>query len=541
MSGRVLLVTGMVRSHVEPTRAPRGNNLATIVPDRDSLSDLIFANRDYWTSGRAPSWMQDLRVSARQQLAVVARQHTRSYLSGQLLPFPDLSEEGPWIVGGHQPELFHPGVWFKNMLIDRLAKETCGFGIHSIIDHDLARATALRVPAGDRERSLAHASMIPLPLQRPVSSDALLPWNAWGIDRSRIPSTIREIEQALLSVEIPHSMVREYLEELGSLSPDINAAIGLSQVRHRMERRNGIGNWEFPMSELCRSDAWFTFVQYCISHANELNSSYNACLDEYREREGVRNPTQPVPRLGQQRDWIELPFWIRLPGQYARRRMWVSHTSSQCRIAPEPSDDGPVLRWDDDVSQSRWLVWPRALMTTLFLRVFIADLFVHGIGGGQYDRLTDAIIERFLRIQPPKFVTCTATLWLPFPGMDIAVEGRLLDESKMLERERQGLRSAPQQALDPLNPHQRELAQEHQRLLAQIPPRGHKKTWHREMKALKQKIVSAIEIPSRNWAARKAEFDARALEHRVLHSREFSYVLFEERDILDRLSKLAES
>jgi hypothetical protein len=61
------------------------------------------------------------------------------------------------------------------------------------------------------------------------------------------------------------------------------------------------------------------------------------------------------------------------------------------------------------------------------------------------------------------------------------------------------------------------------------------------MTALKQKIVSAIEIRTRNWSARKAEFEAKAIEHRVLHSREFPYILFEERDILDRLSKLAES
>ncbi len=38
-------------------------------------------------------------------------------------------------------------------------------------------------------------------------------------------------------------------------------------------------------------------------------------------------------------------------------------------------------------------VLPRALTTTLFLRTFIADLFIHGIGGGQYDRLTDRIVE----------------------------------------------------------------------------------------------------------------------------------------------------
>ena len=37
----------------------------------------------------------------------------------------------------------------------------------------------------------------------------------------------------------------------------------------------------------------------------------------------------------------------------------------------------------------------RALTTTMFARLFLADLFIHGIGGGIYDELTDRIIERY--------------------------------------------------------------------------------------------------------------------------------------------------
>jgi hypothetical protein len=43
----------------------------------------------------------------------------------------------------------------------------------------------------------------------------------------------------------------------------------------------------------------------------------------------------------------------------------------------------------------------------------LGDLFLHGIGGAKYDQLTDLILERFLKVSPPSFLTVTATLRLP--------------------------------------------------------------------------------------------------------------------------------
>ena len=44
----------------------------------------------------------------------------------------------------------------------------------------------------------------------------------------------------------------------------------------------------------------------------------------------------------------------------------------------------------------------RALVTTLFARLLLGDLFLHGIGGAKYDQVTDAIIERFFGLKPPR-------------------------------------------------------------------------------------------------------------------------------------------
>ena len=55
----------------------------------------------------------------------------------------------------------------------------------------------------------------------------------------------------------------------------------------------------------------------------------------------------------------------------------------------------------------------RALTTTLFARLCLGDLFVHGIGGAKYDEMTDQLIREFYGLEPPTFLTMSATLHLP--------------------------------------------------------------------------------------------------------------------------------
>ena len=66
-------------------------------------------------------------------------------------PVPDLANETqPWFVAGHQPELFHPGVWFKNFVLHHLARKHNGIALNLIIDSDTAKPPVLHVPNGDK-------------------------------------------------------------------------------------------------------------------------------------------------------------------------------------------------------------------------------------------------------------------------------------------------------------------------------------------------------------------------------------------------------
>src|SRR5205823_11622691 len=63
-----------------------------------------------------------------------------------------------------------------------------------------------------------------------------------------------------------------------------------------------------------------------------------------------------------------------------------------------------------------------ALTTTLFARMLLGDLFIHGIGGAKYDELADVLIARFFGCPVPAFLTLSATLLLPLPRFPVTAE-----------------------------------------------------------------------------------------------------------------------
>jgi hypothetical protein len=90
---------------------------------------------------------------------------------------------------------------------------------------------------------------------------------------------------------------------------------------------------------------------------------------------------------------------------------------------------------------------PRALTLTTFLRMFVVDQFVHGIGGGLYDQVTDRIISDWFGCTPPAFSVATATMFFPLAqGRErtcvecVAQEGRRLRHGLLGERKMEMVR-----------------------------------------------------------------------------------------------------
>ena len=61
---------------------------------------------------------------------------------------PPFDPQGPIFLAGHQPQMFHPGVWLKNFALGRLAEKHAATAVNLIIDSDVAANPALFVPGG---------------------------------------------------------------------------------------------------------------------------------------------------------------------------------------------------------------------------------------------------------------------------------------------------------------------------------------------------------------------------------------------------------
>src|SRR5205823_5679872 len=88
---------------------------------------------------------------------------------------PKDAAKQPLILAGHQPELFHPGVWFKNFIISSIAKVKAGSAIHLVIDSDVARSSGIRVPTDSSDGSRVAEILFDAP-------SAEIPWEERQIE-----------------------------------------------------------------------------------------------------------------------------------------------------------------------------------------------------------------------------------------------------------------------------------------------------------------------------------------------------------------------
>jgi hypothetical protein len=203
-----------------------------------------------------------------------------------------------------------------------------------------------------------------------------------------------------------------------------NLGQAISRARHQIEGKWGLSTLEVPLSVVCRSRAFRWFAAHLLGQLPRFRAVYNECLAEYRLVHRIRSRTHPVPELKRQNDWLESPFWIWSQQMPRRRRLFARVRGRELELSDRQgtqtvvqlSADGGARRaveqlgdWDDRGVRLR----PRALLTTMFARLLLSDLFVHGIGGAKYDQLTDAIVQRFFGFAAPAFLTLTATIKLP--------------------------------------------------------------------------------------------------------------------------------
>lgn len=402
---------------------PRYDDAIFARPDLSQLISDAEENRDMFAAcsrERSGEIISCLRTWARRAVLTEAAKYT-SELTGKPVELPSDLDERLLLITGHQPALYHPGVWVKNLLIGKVARKAAGLSLNLIVDNDLVNSTSIRVPHGTRAN----------PTFSEISFDESIqkkPWEESTIqNRELFQSFAERIDESLKQwPELSTSLLPEiWPVAISHMSKSDRLADCLAAARHAQEQRWGIDNLEIPISRLCTTSPFLWFASYLFQSAEKFRDIHNEVLGEYRKVNRVRSKTHPVPELSEKEGWIESPFWIWRAGENQRHQVFVKRDQENVQLSDgktviatlpmkENCDLSAAIEILKQLPSQGIRLRTRALTTTIFARLFLGDLFVHGIGGAKYDEMTDRIFTRFFHLTPPRYLTLSATKFFPF-------------------------------------------------------------------------------------------------------------------------------
>lgn len=355
----------------------------------------------------------DLRREARAAVLEAARHYLVS--AGEPAPAGSARSDVPLLVAGHQPELFHPGVWLKNFALHGLARRCSGVPLNLIVDNDTAKNAVVRLPAGERVVGVPcdhWKSETPFE-ERAVLDEAVF---------RAVPETASAYTRGWPFVPLLETFWSEARRQA-----DRTPLLGerFAGARRAFERRWRCVNLEVPLSRVCATASFAWFAAHLLHELPRLHAAYNEAVHAYRQRYGLRGTRHPVPDLARDGAWLEAPLWAWRKGDERRGRLFVRREGERLELR-SGTEDWPALRAASPAGMVEQLqelerrgckVRTRALTTTLFARLFLGDVFLHGLGGAKYDEVTDDIVRRFYGLEPPRFLVLTGTLLLPFPRL----------------------------------------------------------------------------------------------------------------------------
>jgi len=365
------------------------------------------------------------------------------------LPGAEQVASGPLpIATGHQPEMMHPGVWIKLVAAARLARATKRRALFVCVDNDLTDGIPLARPVRVDSRWRSKVVALGVGASRTFEQEPPHGSAHWESlfgdgDLSRDGAALPVFRDGFLGDAA--GQANDYISRWKRGIDAITLACGESPIDMVRVSETFLSNGA------TESDRSFPFVAHLLVHAVEFAASYNHALVEYRTQRGIRGEAHPIPNLAIDGDRVELPMWVsRADGP--RMRLHVARQVGHVALF---ADSTVVCTLDSDrllqnplkelrAALGDRLIRPRALLLTMYLRLYVCDLFIHGIGGAKYDIITDSIIRDFFRVEPPAYACVSATARL---GLNDAVSNGTVDGVSVARHRLRTARFNPQRLI----------------------------------------------------------------------------------------------
>lgn len=509
-------------------RAPASNDTALVDPPwPEQIAQLTDPPETAALSIGGVS-LAELKRSARTGLLAAAREYTAAYAD------LEVPSDAPIVLSGHQPELFHPGVWFKNFALDALAKVSGGVGVHLIVDSDLCRTASIRTPTGSIDSPRLESVPYDLAL-------AAAPYEERLIADERVFQTFADRAAHAIGPQIDQPLAPR-LWSYAQAAQERSANLGrvLSEARHRLEIEWGSRTLEAPASLVADTPEFRRFAAELLPRSDATAASYNAALKEYRVAHRLRSAAQPLPDLAVEESWAESPLWVWFENEPTRSALWVKREGDRLLLgnrrgwqAEGPVDPDGVVAWFEELRAAGVKIRSRALTTTLYGRLVLSDLFLHGIGGAKYDQVTDRICQQLFGVTPPRHATLTATLRLP-----IEHTARTVTDRRRLLKHLRDLRYHPEHHLPADAPDPaKQLASSKREWIARTGADPAER--HAAITSANQSLYEALSAEAESTKREVETLDAGLRNAAILDSREHSFCLFPADNLRERLQRLS--
>jgi hypothetical protein len=532
-------------------KVPQKDKQTFLSPSGDKIGSLLEDNKRIFSQYSLTILNQPFRE---------VREKSRKEVVGKALSFSkkfdtDIAEKiNPAyqyiIQSGHQPVFFHPGIWIKNILLKELIKSPLldkPLGLNIILDNDICKDLNLSLPVLSSNGNLRlekvnflSSTLTPnLPFEEyPYPSLELVTKFNQGIIH-RLKSLESENKDILNNFKIFARCLDNSSRFCSRNHKRGNLGEFLGLARRLYEQEIEPAYLEIPFSKICDSDEFLSFFLEIIKNIRSFSKIYNNKLNEYRNLFKIRNRAHPSPNLMIKENLIEIPFWIWREGDQ-RRKIFILREEEKNYLYNDSS--GKIFLIEEDGFKSLFFlktilkerelkIRPKALLLTLYNRLFISDLFIHGLGGAKYDLVTDEIIREFFKVEPPHFLVVSCTLYLNFKSSPGTYDSKMA----ALKKKIRDLEFNPERYVNELSLSKKEeirigeLAEKKTELIKKIKEilsPVEKRKISEEIKAINNFMVEKI-IPLKYELNKKIEKEEEKMKQdKVYTFREFPYCLF---------------
>lgn len=292
-----------------------------------------------------------------------------------------LPDDRPVIMSGHQAQVWHPGILAKLMAIRAAADVLGAAAAWVVVDHDENDPLQVRAPYIGGDGRLGVATFEPPEGEEGVPACRRPAWGAaeaWGF-----PSSSKE---AAPGVVAGMGRIRAaFIRHMGAG----DAASQATAAAFELAREDGETGMPVAVraTELARTSLFGELVRKMRENPRACVEAHNAAVSAF--------PRDRIAPLAIDGESCELPLWT-IGGAMGSVRRKVF--STELSTLPVES------------------LAPKALLLTGLMRLAGCELFIHGLGGERYDRITELWLDRWLGRALAPTAMVTATMWVRAPG-----------------------------------------------------------------------------------------------------------------------------